>query len=174
MAEAQRPCKHRRRNRIAAGLQDGHENNNSKAYIPQSCQAARALRHSMVTVTFVTWSKLQPPAWLLASGGLSTSCELRHRPLCLTRTLRLLHIACLLDSCRLQKVPQNYLCACAVHSNRWMVNDSNKEPFQLGQNRFTCLALYRWQQNVTFSPTYCSNTCCGPAKPGRSQSISGC
>ena len=48
---------------------------------------------------------------------------------------------CLLDSCHLQKVPQNYICACAVHSNHWMVNDSNKEPFQLGQNRFTCLAL---------------------------------
>ena len=140
--EAQRPCKHRRRNRIAAGLQDGHENNNSKAYIPQSCQAARALRHSMVTVTFVTWSKLQPPAWLLASVRLSTTCDLRHRPLCLTRTLGLLYIACLLDSCHLQKVPQNYLCACTVHSNCWIVNDSNQEPFQLGQNRFICLVLY--------------------------------
>ena len=54
------------------------------------------MRRSTVTVIFLTWSKLQPPACLLACGALCTSCELRLRPLHLARTLRLLHLACLL------------------------------------------------------------------------------
>ena len=41
----------------------------SIACIHQSFQAARALRHSVVTVCFVTWSKLQPPALLLQVLG---------------------------------------------------------------------------------------------------------
>ena len=96
---AQWPCKRRRRHRIAAGQRDGNDNDNSNAYISQRYQAVRALHCSMVTVTFVTWFKVLPSAWLLTSIGISTSCELRHRPLCLARTLCLLHIACLLDSC---------------------------------------------------------------------------
>ena len=73
----------------------------SNAYIHQSCPAARALRRSVVTVSLIVWIKLLPPVGLLACVGLSTSSNLRHGPFCLAGALRLLHIACLLDSCRL-------------------------------------------------------------------------
>ena len=73
----------------------------SDAYIHQSSHAARVFCRSVVTVSFVVWIKLLPPAGLLACDGLSTSCELHHGPLCLARALRLQHIAFLLDSCHL-------------------------------------------------------------------------
>ena len=73
----------------------------SNACIHQSYQAARVLRRSVVTVSFVVWIKLLPPAGLLACVGLSTSHKLRHGPLCLAHTLRLLHNDFFLDSCRL-------------------------------------------------------------------------